>query len=494
MSETGGLPVRVHDPRLQELPPSASPDGTIGWVRLPDGTIRLHADPLGTQPICWRFLGHELHLACFPGDLARLAPIPPVNVAVVRGLVHNDYPDDGASHFVGVRRVVAGHYVIVDRSGRWAETRWWRLPPEPGEDRKAALWGALVAQCAAMMRGRQSAVLLSGGLDSSTVAAAAHEAARRSGAPPPLLASIVYPGNPADENRWQQSVADHLGLERVTENPMDQPVWPGARALIEERLTPFVDLQSAAMRRLFAELDRRGCRVVLNGFGGDVLFRGMGLELSLARRGNLLGIHRHFAGLAEAMPVSVPRLWWGSVIRPLLSGRRGQGLTDDEIAKAGSSVRSLLSHILSQSAFGWLLESVIQSSESDRIELESPFYGADFLAEFCRVREADYLASRSHKGILRELVRPYLPDAVVDRRVKVNFREYHRTWVGRERESLVRRFRELSSSGLPDLAIPAGVEAAWESGESPQGVSVPWLALAGLEFMSVCASRGHAMA
>jgi len=489
VSEGAGLPVRVHDPRIQELPASVQ---NTGWRRLPDGSVLLMADPLGTQPFCWRFLENTLHLACFPGDLARLEPCAPVNLPVVRGLVHNTYPDDGASHFSGVSRVVAGHEVRVDRAGQGTESRWWQLPPEPAGDGEPALWDALVAQCAGMMAGQQSAVLLSGGLDSSAVAAAASVAAQASGSPPPLLASIVYPGNTANEDQWQQAVAGHLGLERVTVNPLGQPVWPGAQAIIGERLTPFVDMQSAAMRQLFAELDQRDCRVVLTGFGGDVLFRGMGLELSLARRGHLAGIQRHFSGLAEAIPVSIPRLWWGSVIRPLLTGRRNPGLHDDEIARAGSSVRSQLRYILMQSAFGWLLESVLQSAAGDRVVVEHPYYGADFLAEFGRVGERHFLAFPSHKGILRELVRPHLSSDVVDRRAKTNFQDYHRTWVAREGHALARRFRELRNAGLPDLGGPIDIASALEPAADPHGVAGTWLALCGLEFLSVCRSGGHA--
>ncbi|MEP7326827.1 MAG: asparagine synthase-related protein [Gemmatimonadota bacterium] len=492
MNQPGRLPVRIHDPRIQEL--STDSAGSAGWLRLPDGSVRLTADPLGTQPFCWRFLGNTLHLACFPGDLARLEPYPPVNLPVVRGLLRHVYPDDGASHFSGVRRVVAGHQVRVSMSGEGTESRWWQLPPEPAGHTAPQLWDSLVKQCDTMIGSRQSAVLLSGGLDSSGVAAAAGAAARASGAPPPFLASIVYPGNRANEDEWQQAVADHLGLERITIDPMNQSVWPGAQAVIEERLSPFVDMQSAAMRQLFAALEHRGCSVVLNGLGGDVLFRGVGLELSLARRGNLAGIHRHFAGLAEAMPVSIPRLWWSSVVRPLLTRHRSPGMSDEEIAAAGSSVRSLLVHVLKQSAFGWLFETVIQAAAGDRFLLESPFYGAGFLAEFARVSEREYLASRSHKGILRELIRPHLPASVVDRRPKVNFREYHRTWVSRERESLVRRYRELRSEGLPDLGGPADLASSLVTDGSTPGFVLPWLALCGLEFLSVSASRGHAMA
>jgi hypothetical protein len=489
VSEAVGLPVRVHDPRIQELS-SPNPIGSTGWSRHPDGSVHLLADPLGTQPFCWRFLDNTLHLACFPGDLALLKPDASVNLPIVRGLVHFNFPDDGASHFSGVRRVIAGHEVRVDGAGQGTESRWWRLPSEPTDETEPALWDAFVAQCASMIGDRQSAVLLSGGLDSSTVAAAAAAAARASGAPPPLLASLVYPGNPADEDQWQQAVAQHLGLERVTVNPLGQPVWPGARVIIGERLTPFVDMQSAAMRELFAALDHRGCSVVLTGFGGDVLFRGVGLELSLAHSGNLVGIQRHFTGLAEAMPVSVPRLWWSSVIRPFLTGRRLPGLGNDEVARAGSSVRGLLIHVLQNPAFGWLLESLLQAAGNGRVRLESPFYGIGFLAEFGRVRERHYVSSHSHKGILREFVRSHLPRGVVDRRPKTNFREYHRTWVSREGESMARRYRELLTAGLPHMDIPDDMVPGLEAALRLQGFASDWLALCGLEFLSVSGARG----
>jgi asparagine synthase (glutamine-hydrolysing) len=57
-------------------------------------------------------------------------------------------------------------------------------------------------------------VAFSGGRDSSAVLALAAHVARRDGLAPPVPVSVVFPGHPeAGEDRWQELVVRHLGLD-----------------------------------------------------------------------------------------------------------------------------------------------------------------------------------------------------------------------------------------------------------------------------------------
>jgi asparagine synthetase B (glutamine-hydrolysing) len=381
--------------------------------------------------------------------------------------------------------VVAGSETRIDSTGKYVERRRWMLPPEPGKDgEKPALWSALVEECQRIIRGRRVAILLSGGLDSSSVAAAASAAARHAGWPLPVLASIVYPGLACDETSWQESVARHLGLERVTVNPLGLDVWRPAQRVIQQRLTPMADTQSGAIAKLVEAINARGCDSLLTGFGGDVLFRGVGLELSLAQRGRLMAIHRHFRGLSSAMPVSVSRLWYGGIIRPLLLGRRSEALASDQVARAGSSVRSIVAHALGSTAFGWIMEGVEQAATGRPLTLESPFYGPGFLAAYAGVAQADFVDSRSHKGILREMIRPHLPADVVDRTRKSNFLAYHRTWLERERAEMAARYRELRPIAPGDWDLPPDIQDTLEASSDRRGFSRSWMTLAVLELLN----------
>ncbi len=484
MTGPAALAVLVHDPRVREFTPATLAELRVtGWARLPDGDIRLQSDPAATRPFCYRMLGRTLHLACYPGDLARLGPPPELDWTTLAGLPRFRFPDDGATAFAGIHRLAAGTTTTIAPDGGTRSHRWWELPPEPSSSAKPDLFGALVQQCAGQIQGRQCAILLSGGLDSSAIAAAAVAAARAGGGPDPILASLVYPGLPCDEDLTQEAIARHYGLTRVTVNPVGRPVWPGALGTVHSRLAPVVDTQSAAIGQLFEQLEAAGCRVVLTGLGGDVLFRGIGLEGSLLRQGRLLAIHRHFRGISRALPVSVPRLWWAGVLRPLATGRRGPGLSRAEVLRAGSSVRSTLIRNLAAGGTGWLTEAVEQSG-NHRLALESPFYGAAFLDQYSRLTQQDFASSASHKGILREMIRPHLPAAVVNRVRKPNFLDYHATWLHRERSSLAARYREVRPMAPASIDMPADISRALNATSGSDGFSSSWMSLTMLEFLA----------
>ncbi|MEO8201772.1 MAG: asparagine synthase-related protein [Gemmatimonadota bacterium] len=483
--------VVVHDPRIVESPLSQLIDvGACGWARRPDGTVVLRSDPGGSRPLCWRWLNQAVHLACYPGDLARLEPAIQPEIAILSDLAHFRFPDDGTSPFPGIRRVIAGSETRIATSGIGTESTWWTLPSEPdGPSEIESLWLALVRECRRIINGRRVAILLSGGLDSSAVAAAAGSVAQETGWPLPILASLVYPGLPCDEDRWQESVARHLGLKRVTINPIGTPVWSEAQAVIRRRLAPIIDVQTGAVSRLVRLIRDEGCEVLLTGFGGDVLFRGVGLEQSLIARGRLLAVQRHFRGLSQAMPVSVARLWYGGVVRPIITGARSPGLGKEEIQVAGSSVRSVVARAIRDSAFGWIIEGTEQGGGEPPVTLESPFYGAGFLQAFSRVSQEDFVRRPSHKGILRSMIRPHLPALVVDRQRKTNFLDYHRTWLATERTHMAQRYRALRTTVPLETALPQVIDGALEATGGLTGFTRSWMALSALEVLDSARSK-----
>jgi asparagine synthetase B (glutamine-hydrolysing) len=280
-------------------------------------------------------------------------------------------------------------------------------------------------------------------------------------------------------------MARHLKIQRVSVDPVGKPVWPAAQAIVHRRWTPMVDTQSGAIERLFQLAREQGAEAVLTGFGGDVLFRGLGLELSLARRGKLLTVQRHFWNLSRGAPVSVVRLWYTGVVRPLILGGRALGMEDAQIHHTGSSVRGFLIHTLKQAGQGWLIESVEQAG-SNALSLESPFYGAGFLAAFARVGEEGFARSRSHEGVLRELARPHLPEFVVNRVRKADFNDYHRTWLALERDTLSSRYRELRPLAPDSLDLPPDISHALNASNGPDSFSASWMALTILEFLVTC--------
>jgi asparagine synthetase B (glutamine-hydrolysing) len=473
--------VIVHDSRIVELPASQlTESGESGWSSSSDGAVLLHADPVGVDPLAWRLIDGTLHLARHPATLALLPPRPALDLETLRQIARIEYPAGSGSCFTGIFRVPAGTQVRIDPDGTaGAPRRWWQFPAEPTQSTSPDLWRALVAQCATLMsRSGDCAVLLSGGLDSSAIAAAAAAAAKEQGRSSPLLLSVVYPGLPCDESSSQEAVAHHLGLSLIQVDATLLELWPAAQDAIRERAIPTADLQAAATSRLLKSAQREGRSLVLMGLGGDALFAGDGAELELYRRGRFFSAHRFFRdwGRAGGLPTRV--MWYRrGVRRHLLGDPFGSG---DEVAEAGSANRAGLRRALAHPAHGWRAE-MIERTIAESVTIGCPFYGKTFLDVFGRVRAIDLAAGPGFKGLLRRTVAPHLPENVVSRQRKANFHDFYRSWIGRERDTLIARYQALRP-GLAPLGLPPEIAPMLSGPAFPDGLLSAWFSLGLAEF------------
>lgn len=484
MSEAAGLPVRVHDPRIRQQPHAEAPELDAScWGVLPDGSVLLHSDVGGLNPLCWRIIAGTLHIGRFPSDLALIPPRAALDHSTLNLLVALAFPSDTASCFHGVHRVLAGHQVRVDPGGvASVPRRWWTLSPEDTNPAHPDLWGALVRQCEELMRpAPAAAVLLSGGVDSSTVAAATCAAARRQGWPVPLLLSVRYGDLACDESPWQDAVARHLDAELIVVDATMLPVWPTARRICVERGTPMADIQSAAVAALLATAHQRGHHLILSGLGADVLFQGDGVEIDLLLRGRIGAVHRFFSGIAAAKSQSLARMWFRRGLRGLI-GRRKLA-PPQEVKEAGGYSRAWLRKAICHPITGWRGE-MLERTIGESVTFGSPFLGAAFLREFALVRSDDLAAGGSLKGLLRSMARPQLPPSVLDRSHKANFFDFHRAWIPRERSELIRRYAALRAEAPRELELPMEIGSLLADENLTTGLITAWTSLSVLEFQS----------
>ena len=479
------IPVVVHDSRIVEQSPGVlHQSGSCGWTREDRGSVRLHADPAGVEPLAWRTIDRSLHLARYPATLARLEPRASLDLETLRVIARVEYPIGLASCFTGVRRLPPGTDVRIDPGGSEGEShKWWRFPPEPAKSSPVDLWRALVDQCAALMeRSGDCAIFLSGGLDSAAVAAAAATAARERDLAPPLLLSVVYPGLKCDESPSQQLVADHLMLQLVQLDATRLEIWPAARDAIRQQGIPTADSQAAATSRLLAVAREQGRRLVLVGLGGDALFAGDGAELELYRRGKLRTAYRFFRdwGVAGGLPARV--VWYRRGFRRYLVTRPFG--TRAEIRSAGTANRSGLRRALEHPAHGWRTELIERTVGEPALTVGCPLYGKVFLDSFAQVRTLDLTVGPGYKGLLRSIVRPYLPSAVVNRERKANFHDFFRSWSPQQREALADEYLSLRPGVPGTLGLPATIRPLLTAPDFPAGLLSAWFSLCLAEFYS----------
>ncbi|HEX8410857.1 MAG TPA: asparagine synthase (glutamine-hydrolyzing) [Thermoanaerobaculia bacterium] len=268
-------------------------------------------------------------------------------------------------------------------------------------------------------------VFLSGGVDSSLIAALM----QRNASGPIHTFTIGFEDPRFDEARYGREVAQHLGSQHeelyVTEADALALV-PRLAGIYDE---PFAD-SSALPTYLVSQLARRTATVALSGDGGDELFA---------------GYHHHFLGRRLQRRVSaVPRFARGAAGRALraLSRTRslGQALVENDplttyrrtmlLSGLGSTsapelplvlprldVPTELTMFVDFSTYlpDDILVKVDRASMAVSLEARTPFLDHRVIELAWSLPLSMKIRDDRGKWIARELLRRYLPDALVDR-------------------------------------------------------------------------------
>lgn len=369
-------------------------------------------------------------------------------------------PREGSTFHSDLRELPAGSLLIVEE-GTVRFRRWWD-PRDLAEGRAIAAsdgeWAErFVAALESSVRAASRCIgrlglMISGGLDSSPVAAIASEEPSPAGARsrPRAYAWVFGERSAADDSPWIAAVVERLGLDLRTVDA--DRYWPARRLgeldLVAGRpdANAFRELKQALYERAAAD----GCRVLLSGAAGDMLYVG-------SRRGWLA------AALAARRWDLVRRQVWGYLVR----GPRG-GLWSG-LAGLVSPHRSLRRSSRSRSA--WLKEGAREhldpeiSARSRRltalagprsawshaseqtfagvagIEVRDPYRDVG-LAELA-LQVPDHLLFRGGrpKHLARISFRGVLPDSVLDRRVRSDLSGFFSQGILRERGKIERILR-----------------------------------------------------
>lgn len=246
----------------------------FGLYDTADRRLLLARDRLGVKPLYWHDDGRRIVFASELPALMRHCDVPrEIDFAALLDVLAFGYVPSPRTIWKGVRKLPAGHQVVVDEGGA-RESAWWRMPEQMAPPADAATCEHELRELirdAVQVRLRADVpvgVLLSAGLDSSTVAAWAQHL---SAGPVPAY-TVAFPDDDASEACEAHALARALGMDhRVLDvTPDAVTTLPRLIAALGE---PFAD-SSLVPTWALAGAAAREVKAVLSGDGGDEVFGG----------------------------------------------------------------------------------------------------------------------------------------------------------------------------------------------------------------------------
>lgn len=427
------------------------------------GRLTLLRDHLGCRSLLYAARPEGLVFATHPEALfaagADPAAIDPVALA---GFVAARSPGSGRTCRTEIHELAPGRLLRVEADARpGAQERFWTpgarrlgLGSRAGE----ADWIAHLSQVlrdAVALRLRDAArpgVRLSGGLDSSAVAGLILDL--RPDDRLPAFAHVPAPadrqaGAERDDGLWldrAEAAWPRLDLRRVRSDGRD-PLGAARRRAAAER-APCFDPFQFAEDALDEAAGEAGCDLVLTGFGGDFCVSAppdmLLLELALAGRpGAALAEYRRLrrAGLSArgALWRHGLRAFLPPGLRRRLRARRGPPPELAPLApemRENPRLRAILAErwmeefataprgmraVIVRSLDGWLGGKLGREAEGGRPPQRHPLLDPVLIDACLSAPPEIFAAGGAGRGLLREIARPWLPEAIRRRRGKGDF-------------------------------------------------------------------------
>lgn len=219
---------------------------------------------------------------------------------IAQALLFDERPVTGGTGYEGIRYIPGGTLLTVDASSEIALRRYWEPRAEPahlGRDEAyyVETYRRVLAEAVACRLRRAIApagLLNGGGFDSSAICALSGPVVAAQGRQFVSVSSVMpedYKGTIHDARRWVEMcrrVMPHLDVRYVTREGID--IFTGME-LSFLRTDASHGTARYVYDALFRELAAAGCRVVMDGYGGDYTLnpRGQDALAQLLRQGHL---------------------------------------------------------------------------------------------------------------------------------------------------------------------------------------------------------------
>ena len=243
--------------------------------------LLLARDRLGKKPLFYSSRDGTLWFGSEPKSILQDAAVPrDFDPDAIDAFLHFGFVPDPLSAFRSLRKLPPAH-ILTWQDGKVATRRYWRLAYTPkrrfadeGEMGEAIRERLLEATRLRMRSDVPLGAFLSGGVDSSGVVAAMAQLAEGT----VRTFSVGFDVDSFDETRYAREVAELFGTEHE-EFRLEADAVAVLPTLAWHYGEPFAD-ESAIPSLYLAEVTRRHVTVALNGDGGDESFGGYGHHLS----------------------------------------------------------------------------------------------------------------------------------------------------------------------------------------------------------------------
>jgi len=419
-------------------------------------TLMLARDRVGKKPLFYSLRNGSLSFASELRALMEDGEIPRrIDSRAVDSFLTYGYVPSPISIFEAVRKLPPAHTLLL-RGGEAEVRRYWRLDysRKVSVDDPRELHEPLRDMIRAATRRRLVAdvpvgAFLSGGVDSSAVVAAMAEASRD----PVKTFSIGFEHDAFDELPYARQVAERFGTEHheLTVRADDIGIVP---RMVRQYGEPFADA-SAIPCFYLSELTRRHVTVALNGDGGDESFGGytryvanrvagrldqlphalrrlIGTRAEGVGGGDPASLPNKIRRLRRALPLS-PEDRYRQYVAWFPDGDRRRQYTDEFSAlletpftaavvdapwgnASGDDVLDVMLEVDASTYLpGDLIPKIDIATMAYALEARSPLLDHELMEFAASIPAAFKVRGRQKKWILREALREWLPDEILDR-------------------------------------------------------------------------------
>jgi asparagine synthase (glutamine-hydrolysing) len=458
-------------------------------------------DRFGVKP--FHYVRRDGVLA-FASEIKALLALPFVERRIHMGRAY-DYlmwgilKTSGETFFDGIAELPASHSMVVDlASGDTQVSRYYRLEFngavgrfDAGEfERHVERVRELVTR-SVRLRLRADVPIgtcLSGGIDSSSVVATIREILDREAIPQvgelQRVFTACYDDPAIDESAFASAVVEKTQSRWFRTFPTAESLWDDLGRVVHAQDEPFGSTSIYAQYRVMRLARESGVTVALDGQGGDELFVGYNSQYpaffwDLVRGGRVGTLLSEWRGLANASirraalvramgEYAAARALPAGAATALAQAFRGEGthLRRDFVRahqernariseRASLSLNELSHEMLTLFILPLLLRYEDRNAMAWSIESRTPFADDHPLIEYVNGVPGIYKVHEGwSKALLREAMRPLLPDAVYRRRDKIGFATPQRAWLRALRGPAVEMLADgdefVDAAGIPD--------------------------------------------
>lgn len=428
-------------------------------------TLTLSRDPFGIKPLFYRHTGDRIVFNSeLKGLLATVGGVPRLDwQTAIDYLQWGAYDHTERTFIDGVKQLRPAHYLVIDTvTGQMGEpVRYWWPPVattftgsygEATDTVRSLFLGSVKRNLRSDV---PLGIALSGGIDSSAIVGAVRHLEPDL---PINTFSFISPGFARSEHEWVDRVVAATGATTHTVQSTPGDLERDLDDLIVAQGEPFGSTSIYAQYRVFQLARQHGVVVTLDGQGGDEIFAGYSgypaqRMHTLAETGHFAkaaSFARHWATwpdrnvtamlletAAQFAPLRLRHKVRQPFASPLLDAAalRARGIdagfpaVGSERAR-GARLKTHLRTTMTGYGLPTLLRHADRNSMHFSIESRVPFLDR-VLTNFVLTLSEDWLTGSdgTSKRILRDAVRGWVPDAIIDRRDKIGFETPERQWL-----------------------------------------------------------------